>query len=243
MKKLLTLLAAIAMLFVACSKDDEGGNSLNPLPPMTDPEDVCTAMECIEFMRYCYKNFDVNLDGKVSPAEALGVKEMHIDVFPAHLTSLAGIEYFANIEVLECRDCNELHAAPIQSLVKLRNIFIQTADKLLNIRFPESLTEISISARVLSQIEFPKGVTRISLGGCDALKQLEIPAGVKEINIHDLSVLSNVSCHAIVPPVTDRSLFMGSPIEQILVPLESVEEYKSAEGWSRYSEVIKGHNF
>ena len=107
MKKLLTLFAAILMLFVACSKDED----FNPLPPMSDPEDVCTAMDDINFMKYCYTFFDVNKDGKVSIAEAEAVQEMRNFYYSEHqgygqyetiwrVESLKGIEYFKNLTLL-----------------------------------------------------------------------------------------------------------------------------------------------
>ena len=43
---------------MACSKD-----SLNS---SKDNDDVCTTMDDINFMKWCYDNYDVNGDGKVS---------------------------------------------------------------------------------------------------------------------------------------------------------------------------------
>lgn len=228
MKKLLTLFAAIAMLFVACSKDDEGGNSLNPLPPMTDPEDVCTAMECIEFMRYCYDNFDVNDDGKVSPTEALGVTQMKFREYSSkesyyyEVTSLVGIEYFSNLKSLDCRDCHELGTAPIQSLTNLRDV-------------------VFVNCFPLQKIEFPDGLPEIYLYDSYALTYLKIPASVTKITCEVCGSLSVVHSLATTPPSAYSSLFSGSSIEQIRVPFESVEDYKSAEGWNKYADYIYGY--
>lgn len=63
-------------------------------------DDICIEMDDISFMRYCYDNFDVNHDGKVSLEEANAVK--YIDISSSKLTSLKGIEYFPNLIKLDC---------------------------------------------------------------------------------------------------------------------------------------------
>lgn len=63
-------------------------------------EDVCTTMDDINFMRYCYDNFDVNHDHVVSMEEAGAVK--NINVSSSKIASLKGIEYFPNLIKLDC---------------------------------------------------------------------------------------------------------------------------------------------
>ena len=52
MKKVFLVLAVV-LLCVGCSKSDEN-EPLTGYPEMSDPDDVCTAMDDIEFMKYCY---------------------------------------------------------------------------------------------------------------------------------------------------------------------------------------------
>ena len=56
MKKVFLVLAVV-LLCVGCSKSDEN-EPLTGYPEMSDPDDVCTAMDDIEFMKYCYEHFD-----------------------------------------------------------------------------------------------------------------------------------------------------------------------------------------
>ena len=80
MKKLFICLSALGMILIGCSKNDDGesdkpnnnGNEqpenpnepkLPELPALPDPDDVCSAMDDLNFMAYCYENFDVNKDG------------------------------------------------------------------------------------------------------------------------------------------------------------------------------------
>ena len=86
MKKVFLVLAVV-LLCVGCSKSDEN-EPLTGYPEMSDPDDVCTAMDDIEFMKYCYEHFDVNKDGKVSPVEAQAVTTIG---FGNSTTSISGI--------------------------------------------------------------------------------------------------------------------------------------------------------
>lgn len=67
---------------------------------LEDVDDVCEQMNDINFMQFCYENYDVNGDGKVSMIEASAVSEMFI--YDRDIKSLIGIEYFANLVCLDC---------------------------------------------------------------------------------------------------------------------------------------------
>ena len=66
----------LGMLLTGCSKDDD--NEAPGLPPLPDPDDVCSCMDDVVFMQYCYENFDVNKDGKVSKTEANAVTKIDL---------------------------------------------------------------------------------------------------------------------------------------------------------------------
>ena len=67
-KYMIFTLATCALL--SCNKviyiNQEDDKKTTSLPKMLDPDDVCTSMDDLNFMKYCYENFDVNKDGKVS---------------------------------------------------------------------------------------------------------------------------------------------------------------------------------
>ena len=67
-------------------------------------DDVCSKMEDVNFMKYCYDNYDVNKDGKVSIQEAESVIEM--DIRWLDIYSLKGLEYFTNLQKLRCNGNN-----------------------------------------------------------------------------------------------------------------------------------------
>ena len=66
MKTLTILFVAAIMMGVGCSKSEDSENNPDkpdkpsPLPDLPDPNDVCSCMDDIIFMQYCYDNFDVN---------------------------------------------------------------------------------------------------------------------------------------------------------------------------------------
>lgn len=90
MNRIAVLFTALCCLFVACQKENT----------LKDVDDVCTKMDDSNFMKYCYDNFDVNHDGKVTMQEAAAVKRM--DTIDSRSSSLKGIEFFTGLEVLIC---------------------------------------------------------------------------------------------------------------------------------------------
>ena len=88
MKKLYFFILIIGLFLIAsCQKET----------PLQQVEDVCTQMDNIEFMQYCYDNFDVNHDGKVSMQEAEAVQRIS---YRGDLSSVKGLEYFKHIKEL-----------------------------------------------------------------------------------------------------------------------------------------------
>ena len=58
------------------------------------------------------------------------------------------------------------------------------------------------------------------------------------------SSLTSVYCKAITPPAGGDFMFYDNASGcKIYVPMESVNAYKSAEGWSDYADAIVGYNF
>ena len=119
-------------------------------------------------------------------------------------------------------------------------------DGTLNSFAPAGLTEYTI----------PNSVTSIGDGafdGCTSLTSVTIPDSVTEIGgyaFYDCSSLTSVYCKAITPPtaILDdfgywNAFYDNASGRKIYVPTESVEAYKSAEGWSDYADVIVGYNF
>lgn len=202
MKKLIFCLAVLGAVLSGCSTDDDnenggdnGGNGgsqtpqLPELPPLPDPNDVCSCMDDIVFMQYCYDNFDVNHDGKVSPTEAAAVPEMILgaenDALP--VKSLTGIGYFTNLELLYCRGCSQLQSVDLRRNRKL---------KLPRLGDNESPKGCFSKCSALSEIFLPDNISSIgdlTFAGCSSLTSITIPDSVTEIGAAAFSRCTNLS--------------------------------------------------
>ena len=102
-------LATLSLLLSSCTKENNGIE-------LKEVEDVCTQMDDINFRNFCYTNFDVNKDGKVSMTEANAVREIYVT--NKNIKSLIGIEYFTNLTMLNC-DYNNLTSLDVSKCINL----------------------------------------------------------------------------------------------------------------------------
>ena len=124
---------------------------------------------------------------------------------------------------------------------------------------PDSVTTIGdeafYSCDSLTSVTIPNSVTTIgneAFCSCYSLTSITIPDSVTTIGreaFFNCRSLTSVYCEATTPPTLGGYVFktynngyvnIGCPI---YVPAESVEEYKSAAGWSEYAADIVGYNF
>ncbi len=118
MKRFFAIFSLCAALVLSgCKKDD---------PAIVDElDDLVEVGELVEFSDSNFKQalissgYDLNRDGEISVEEALKVTE--IIVTGEKIKSLAGLEYFENLEVLQCSDTFLTEIDPFQN-TKLREI-------------------------------------------------------------------------------------------------------------------------
>lgn len=219
MKRLLLLVALLGVVLTACDgKDDELGENKKPLPELPalpDPEDVCTAMDDIHFMAYCYRTFDVNNDGKVSVSEANAVMKIDLSDFAekAEIVSLKGIEYFVNLQSLVCTKCAKLAALDLRYNKKMTAVEPEAFSKcseLCRIALPDGVTEIGYCAFStcfsLTDIVIPDGVTEIRYGvfsGCSSLTDIAISDSVTVIGEYAFRGCSSLTSIVLPNSVTE----------------------------------------
>ena len=183
MKKLFICLSALGMILIGCSKNDgnesdkpndNNGNGQPEIP--NDPNDVCSSMDDLSFISYCYENFDINKDGIISVSEADAVRE--IEIFGDQIKSLKGIERFPNLESLYCS--SPIEEVNLQYNLKLTSFrFNQSLKKIL---LPNSLQTIKANTfsrcTSLTDINLPSNLVSIearAFSGCTSLANINFP--------------------------------------------------------------------
>lgn len=186
MKTLTILFVTVIMMGVGCSKNEDSGNNPDkpdkpsPLPDLPDPDDVCSCMDDIIFMQYCYDNFDVNKDGKVSVIEANAARKIDIN---SECASVKGIERFPNIEILSL-DGSSITELDLRYNLKLKSLSCQDR-QLTTVLLPNTLTAIAFSGcSSLTEINLPASLTSIgeyAFSGCSSLTEINLPDNLTSI--------------------------------------------------------------
>jgi hypothetical protein len=140
-------------------------------------------------------------------------------------------------------------------LIVLDNLLMSFAPSgLASYTIPDSITVIGRGAFVadgeLISIFLNNNITTIQDSAfylCTNLKSINIPECILTIEsaaFYNCSSLTSVYCKATTPPALGSYAFVANGSgRKIYVPAESVEAYKSAEGWSDYASDIVGYDF
>jgi hypothetical protein len=147
-------------------------------------------------------------------------------------------------------NCRELVGVNISNNVTMIDDWtFSDCEKLSSIIIPNGVTSIGIAAfnncRNLTEVVMPSELTSIghwAFGGCRRLKEVIIPWRVTTIYVDAFDYcdsLSSITVLNTTPPKLVRSSaneqiprILGKSVS-VYVPAESVEKYKSAEGWKQ----------
>ena len=158
---------------------------------------------------------------------------------PSSVTSIGGQAFSS------CRSLTSIEIP--SSVTSIGGQAFSGCSSLTSIEIPSSVTSIGNSAfsdcSSLTSIKIPSSVTSISqyaFSGCRSLTSIEIPSSVTSIGsnvFRSCSSLTKITIKATTPPSLG-SRAIPSNVTKICVPAESVETYKTASGWSTYSNII-----
>lgn len=126
---------------------------------------------------------------------------------------------------------------------------------LISVTIPDSVTLLGDNAfsycKLLTSVTIPDSIT--SIGGwtfseCRSLTKVIIGNSVTEIDSDAFAYctsLTSVYCKPTTPPALYNSnVFKDNASgRKFYVPMESVDAYKTAPGWSEYASDIEGYNF
>ena len=172
------------------SKVTPGGGGYDPdiedplpkLPELEEVEDVCTKMDDLQFMEYCYTNFDVNGDSKVSMSEANAVQEIECHT----ASSFTGIGYFSNLRGFRSASVKSVNLGYNKGLMSLD--CSGSPVKVLDLRYNTQLSDIDVSqctglTKLLLAADAPitavgggnGGSEYSNIGGCTSLEAVSLP--------------------------------------------------------------------
>lgn len=255
------------MLLTGCGGDEgpeEIGNENAEnggivLPPLPDPDDICSGIEDPVFRQYCLDNFDTNHDGRLSPSEAEAVTRIDIGYQytpkreALEVRTLAGVGYFRNLQSLKCRKCNLLTDADLSANLQIVSIGEYAFDgctALAKAVLPAGLRKIGPEAfsycSALTQIDIPKGVTlvdQIAFYYCGNLKRFVYPDGVTTVHQDTFTECKKLEYIYIPEGVfTIWSAFQGcSSLTEITIP-STVRQFINKPGFS-HCEKLKSIYF
>lgn len=140
------------------------------------------------------------------------------------------------------------------SVTKIGNAAFAECESLTSVVMPSNITTIAdetfYCCYALMNISIPNNISSIgwdSFWGCKSLISITIPNNVTSIGDSTFkycSSLKAVYCKPTIPPTGYSYTFDNNdPNRKIYVPSNSVEAYKSAEGWKDYADDIVGYDF
>ncbi len=140
------------------------------------------------------------------------------------------------------------------NVTKIGDYAFYYCSSLESITISDSVTSIGDYAfyycSSLESIAIPDSVTSIgewAFSGCSSLASITIPDSVTSIGdyaFYGCSSLKEVYCKPTTPPTTTYGVFDENTSDcKIYVPTESVEAYKSADGWNEYADAIEPYEF
>ena len=125
---------------------------VNMVPWTTDTVYIPDA----NFKAYLLGEFDANGDNEISLEEAETIREINISASLLQVKSMAGIEYFSNLETLDC-SYNRVTSLDLANNTKLKEVNVSN-NKLTSLVLPASVVNVDASANQLSTLDVSKAV-------------------------------------------------------------------------------------
>lgn len=172
----------------------------------------------------------------------------YIGVLAFYNSGLKELHFKKNIIIDEqaFANCKELVTVSLPDGIDTINDAFSCCENLSSVFMPQSVKVIGAQAfsyTNLSSVDFPDALVRIEEYAFShtPLTSIELPKTLQCLNGFDhCPNLSEVTCLATAPPQIEYDdVFSESPLTVIYVPGESVDAYKSANGWCDYADIIQ----
>lgn len=201
----------------------------------------------------CIRKWDTNGDGELSLKEASSVASLGL-VFQNNdkITSFKELKYFTGLTQIgnnAFENCSGLTSIEIpDSITSIgRNVF----------KGCTSLTYVGLHGKVksigqyafdgcksLKFIDIPNSVSSIENGtfsGCESLTYVVLPNSITKLGKYSFSgckKLIDVYCYATEVPTAGLDAFSNFATATLHVPADSIEAYRKAEPWKRFSKIV-----
>lgn len=120
---------------------------VNMVPWTTDTVYIPDA----NFKAYLVGEFDTNSDNEISLEEAENIKKINISASLLQVKSMAGVEYFTNLEKLDC-SYNRITSLDLAGNTKLTEVNVSN-NKLTSLALPASVVEVDASINQLTTLD------------------------------------------------------------------------------------------
>lgn len=195
--------------------------------------------------------------------EFMGATELKSIILPSNLQVIGFMAFQACASISEFIIPNSVHSIAGGSFINMRSLTsiiipnsvtafgnsifsnsINLDSVILPIEMELIPSELFFQCSSLTTIEIPNSVKSIGFRAffMSGLITIDIPDSVISIGeaaFSECLALNTIICRSINPPLLHISAFEYSTnIANIFVPAESVDAYKTAEGWSTYADKI-----
>lgn len=221
----------------------------------------------------CVANWDTDRDGEISYNEASEVYGMdYLFANNTEIVSFTEFQYFTNISDARFSGCTNLRTIVVPESVIILDFWgctnltrFNIPENVISLDFTnvENLRSVVVPASTqdfrfqycynLESVVLCDGLTAISTHGfckCTKLTNITIPASVSLIGsyaFYNCTGIVNIYCKKTTPPTCAEHVFddeYGNPLSiKIYVPTNSVEAYKTADGWNDYADMIEPYDF
>lgn len=166
------------------------------------------------------------------------------------LTSVVLPEGITKIENRTFQDCANLSVLVIPNgVLSIGERACYYCKSLTSIKIPNSVQTIGNGAfddcTGLKSVEIPEGVTTIGSRAfyhCTSMSTLILPNSLTGIgnNAFQYAGLSTITSHILNPFVIDGTVFSNYSTCKLIVPLGTIELYKSTAAWNRFNNISDG---